>query len=1770
MKQRKDRGIALIMVAGVLAVLAAMATGFFVLMLMQTNSAVRYGDSVRAYMLGQGGINVAIAKLRARAFQDTEDPSAAWYTWDWMNGGRRCISFPDSDLLHNGVDDDMDGRIDNPEEALAFPKDPTKAPKGYSGALGNSANANMALDGPSDRYLVQIEDAASKININAGENLAVILDNLCRVIGPPLVPANLDALQPRRWCQEAGDYANIAKLFDTPVNRMDLVGNRDVCFTLTNESDVIQDPLPGKPALTTGTGRPMRDPTNKKLALYGDGYAIAGYRARHGAFQNIEDVKNALTYVERSVPANSTPDDPLERLEIEVKFAAIRDYITTHSWVDTNTVCVGKFEWVHYDTTSGVKTIAIDRDKSWIIDDLVNDPMNTRGSLRGCYLSIIQGHGAGQLRRIRTNGIDWIEVDPPRAGIPAFSVTPGPISSYMIISNEEAQLMDINFRPASNYPDSPPAAGTTTFPKTNPADGTLINNPKIDYTKYPLCIHRAPVNVNTASDKVLAALFLGINVQHGHPLSVGMDVDAQATHDLWKKDDIHKVEPYVLTPAGLKRIPATSGKIVLNRTWNANIAAHQVVPPPVDYDVQYLNRYNTLGLVDYAQQTVGGARLPGTMTEAHELAYRIIMARQIDRCAVQRKYINLVTGAPSSNPKDGPLRGPFRCWDDLYFKVVKPWDDQRVKGGWKDNNGNNYMDEGDDFRCSPRAAMIMAQFNPNTDILKFNPNIEWIDRWGRNFTAQEPVMVFTNAAPPGDGVFRVDVPAADPIKSTSGPLYTCVVDPNATSWSGKAPPIASGRKDSTGRFIDGAYITRSFRNKSTEMIDKTDLNRSTTEFSFDSNGVFEITSTGQVAKASQKLAERKFQALVKVYDVWRETTQAQFVQGTISKAAGDRKSKGSTDLRCTGQLARDASGLVERKGLVTLPEPLLPLKTRIVNIDGQFNPRNKEVVSVLAAGNDPLNALGTPLAAAKPRSNPYDQGALPIQVPDVLANLVLPARYDGQIVLATNTSGYDNSDGGDKDTFLATFDGDLDTADCEGNGREQAKWPYSAMPDGAGSYTYTGKGYERRCVPCIGLLGRINDEFVASDPGLPLCDGKTPYNDYASQDRVRWVYPFFGLSAALMPLKLGNDSEQPAYWNNVTLSMGALRTDGAYLSAPGVSGNTATLKYTFSANGSSHTKLNFQPDSPDGNCVTMWAKTAWHHDDAHNHEFFNPGNESLVGQCAGGWFQKMGQYKWTAAIGSTMLNGTIISGGIGHCGNRFELNDLFTLMPYQNGSGYGSGIHGGYAGVLSTAPKPETAGYYVQPFRWSFLGYRSHYLTKAPMTEPTAIGPKGHLVHVADWQNSSNYEIPRYYVRPFIDNALYPESKENWDNGNDSLAVRLRWSHHGFQGWNGNEAPGTSTPTQGLAPNTVGDALGTGPNPQADSGGFRYGEGQFAKWTWADPYGAFAPDRTFGMNNLNNGNPVYNQPFDRTNPAGSCALNWHYRQMPEDGTYAVIDELKISSRDRVMVDGASDWSDKDRVSREMHTSRYYLPRQPNSRQDPSSGGPPTFTSQTMLQSLKGFDKVKDTQQVTVARVSWTVFTPRFMCEYMKPGTSNFKMDANLTHFKDASAPQTTIQVPIKGPFNYAIYNDDGVQGMDANPPDPNTLESPYSVNRPAPWNYPKGVEQASRGVEIELLQDQGSGAPIVLAGKTFIDPSALNALGTSDLPVMTRASWLRYRVRFMYPVDKLCDPNGGQNLQNKPFIDPEKQYLLDTPVFDDISVTVFMPSRIFEFREVIE
>src|SRR5205807_194441 len=139
-------------------------------------------------------------------------------------------------------------------------------------------------------------------------------------------------------------------------------------------------------------------------------------------------------------------------------------------------------------------------------------------------------------------------------------------------------------------------------------------------------------------------------------------------------------------------------------------------------------------------------------------------------------------------------------------------------------------------------------------------------------------------------------------------------------------------------------------------------------------------------------------------------------------------------------------------------------------------------------------------------------------------------------------------DNGDGDTFLASFNGDLDTDTSQYNGREQSKVPW----------TDSGDGDKYRVCQACGLLGTLNSTMIGYDPGL----GK----DAAGKDRATFL--FQNINSALKPLDL------KYYWNNVTCRMGDLRTDGVYLKGAGLSGRNATLKYLFGPK-----KENFDPGS---------------------------------------------------------------------------------------------------------------------------------------------------------------------------------------------------------------------------------------------------------------------------------------------------------------------------------------------------------------------------------------------------------------------------------------------------------------------------------------------------------------------------------------------------------------------------------------------------------------
>jgi len=88
----------------------------------------------------------------------------------------------------------------------------------------------------------------------------------------------------------------------------------------------------------------------------------------------------------------------------------------------------------------------------------------------------------------------------------------------------------------------------------------------------------------------------------------------------------------------------------------------------------------------------------------------------------------------------------------------------------------------------------------------------------------------------------------------------------------------------------------------------------------------------------------------------------------------------------------------------------------------------------------------------------------------------------------------------------------------------------------------------------------------------------------------------------------------------------------------------------------------------------------------------------------------------------------------------------------------------------------------------------------------------------------------------------------------------------------------------------------------------------------------------------------------------------------------------------------------------------------------------------------------------------------------------------------------------------------------------------------------------------------------------FVDPETVNRIGTAEQPVRVRADRLRYRVRFRYPVDPLVKKAHRPDVPLVPGeqVDPALHYLLDTPVFDDLSIVYLTPARFLAWKNLTE
>ena len=864
------RGLVLVAAVGILGVLSVMAMTFAAVMRLEARAARNFAYSVRAEFIARAGIEDAIARLRSIARDGAELPydagrAASWYTWRGTAGGGWKVSFAASEAT-NGLDDDGDGLVDardldeKADELLAYT---------------DWVSSTYTTGG--DSYTLRVQDAASKVNVNAGDNLGVILDNLCRVIGPPLVAADQAGLVPKWFSQQQPAYRSSLNGADEPLTE-------DLFYRLDDND------------------RPLTDEMG--TALYGDGYAIAGHRARAGAYLTIEDVRASLTWVERADGDNDgvvEADTPEERMEVEAKFAALRPYITVDSWADTDQIGYGKFEHVHTNATGSAIRL-VDRNKTWNVSRNDGD-----GELKGCYVAIVNGLGQGQLKTIARNTIDTIFLDNSAYPGSEMIVPPSRDSSYIIIGKDH------------NY-------------DTNAEE--WYNEARL-YAKQPLSFHRAPVNVNTATDKVLVALTLGLQTNWG-PAGYYTNEEARAITGDW----------YSLCPSVLSigrdgynafmtfSLPCPNDSTLAGRLRDNKLAAHGHARGSAPYCF-FCNH----------GRPFGANERPGHVGEAHYIAWQILKERE------QTEAQDVKSDGGRARYSNG--HGPFKGWDDLYFRVFRPWERAsdrelsvrpvpldagvpRLPGRSSGYSAALTIGSGGGSGHPGVARLLMANFNSNTDILKFQPNLEWINRWGANFTE----------------------------------LYLPYPE-----------FLGSGRVHMEG----AADRDLKLRVKPGELLDKSDLNIGTTELSFDAGGVFEVESTGRVYDGGSMLAEKKFSALVRVYDVWRESTQREFVAGSIDDARGRGGSAMAGQVAADGvSMRKPGGGRVARKSLCTYPEPVVPGDYK--GADGRPAP-----LSVNRRGRN-----------------------------------VKPAGYDGQILLATNMLMKDATENADSSvTFYHSFTGQM-------------------------------------------------------------------------------------------------------------------------------------------------------------------------------------------------------------------------------------------------------------------------------------------------------------------------------------------------------------------------------------------------------------------------------------------------------------------------------------------------------------------------------------------------------------------------------------------------------------------------------------------------------------------------------------------------------------------------------------------------------------------------
>lgn len=131
-----------------------------------------------------------------------------------------------------------------------------------------------------------------------------------------------------------------------------------------------------------------------------------------------------------------------------------------------------------------------------------------------------------------------------------------------------------------------------------------------------------------------------------------------------------------------------------------------------------------------------------------------------------------------------------------------------------------------------------------------------------------------------------------------------------------------------------------------KFIDKSDLVKHTTEFTLFPTGYFEIESLGLITLKNRPLAQKRVTALVKIFDIYRDTTQSDFAGGKIQAS----------------KLPNPLFSTYKNKTLEILPEPDIKDFQKNATYDGYITRRTlsynplKKITSFSASFDNKLEA----------------------------------------------------------------------------------------------------------------------------------------------------------------------------------------------------------------------------------------------------------------------------------------------------------------------------------------------------------------------------------------------------------------------------------------------------------------------------------------------------------------------------------------------------------------------------------------------------------------------------------------------------------------------------------------------------------------------------------------------------------------------------------------------------------------------------------------------